>query len=41
VQLKCDAAYLVAGDAADHLAAADNYEGDDLYKIGAGMALKF
>lgn len=41
VQLKCDAAYLVAGDAADHLAAADNYKGDDLYKIGAGMALKF
>ena len=41
VELKCDAAYLVAGDAADHLAAADNYEGDDLYKVGAGMALKF
>ncbi|MEZ4568312.1 MAG: hypothetical protein R2860_15580 [Desulfobacterales bacterium] len=39
-ELKCDAAYLVAGDAADHLAAADNYEAM-IFTRSAGMALKF
>jgi len=41
VQLKVDAAYLVAGDGADHLAASDNYDGDDIYKLATGIKVKF
>ena len=41
VQLKIDAAYLVAGDGADHLAASDNYDGDDIYKLATGMKISF
>ncbi len=41
VQLKIDAAYLVAGDGADHLAASDNYESDDMYKLATGVKIKF
>ena len=41
VQLKIDAAYLVAGDGADHLAASDNYDGDDIYKLATGIKVKF
>ena len=41
VQLKIDAAYLAAGDGADHLAASDNYDSDDIYKLAAGFKIKF
>ena len=41
VDLKIDAAYLIAGDGADHLAASDNYESDDLYKLAAGIKISF
>lgn len=41
VDLKLEGGYLVAGDGADHLAAADNFESDDIYKVAGGMALKF
>ncbi|MEA1947985.1 MAG: hypothetical protein U9N83_11870, partial [Thermodesulfobacteriota bacterium] len=41
VQLKIDAAYLAAGDGADHLAASDNYDSDDIYKLAAGIKIKF
>ncbi len=41
VQLKLDAAYLVAGDGADHLAASDNYDGDDIYKLATGIKVSF
>ena len=41
VQLKIDAAYLAAGDGADHLAASANYDGDDIYKLAAGIKIKF
>ena len=41
VQLKIDAAYLIAGDGADHLAASDNYDSDDIYKLAAGIKIKF
>ncbi|MDA3896443.1 MAG: hypothetical protein PF482_09875, partial [Desulfobacteraceae bacterium] len=41
VQLRLDAAYLVAGDGADHLAASDNYEGDDIYKLATGIKVSF
>jgi hypothetical protein len=41
VQLKVDAAYLVAGDGADHLAASDNYDGDDIYKLATGIKVSF
>lgn len=41
VDLKIDAAYLIAGDGADHLAASDNYDSDDLYKLAAGIKISF
>ena len=41
VQLKIDAAYLAAEDGADHLAASDNYDSDDIYKLAAGIKIKF
>jgi len=41
VQLKIDAGYLVAGDGADQLAASDNYDGDDIYKLATGMKISF
>jgi len=41
VQLKIDAAYLAAGDGADHLAASDNYDSDDIYKLAAGIKISF
>lgn len=41
VELKIDAAYLAAGDGADHLAASDNYDSDDLYKLATGIKIKF
>lgn len=41
VQLKIDAAYLAAADGADHLAASDNYDSDDLYKLAAGIKISF
>lgn len=41
VQLKLDAAYLVTGDGADHLAASDNYKSDDLYKLATGIKISF
>jgi hypothetical protein len=41
VDLKIDAAYLFAGDGADHLAASDNYDSDDLYKLAAGIKISF
>lgn len=41
VQLRLDAAYLVAGDGADHLAASDNYDGDDIYKLATGIKVSF
>ena len=41
VDLKIDAAYLIAGDGADHLAASDNYDSDDLYKLAAGIKIQF
>ncbi len=41
VQLKIDAAYLIAGDGADHLAASDNFDSDDIYKLAAGIKIKF
>lgn len=41
VQLKIDAGYLAAGDGADHLAASDNYDSDDIYKLAAGIKIKF
>lgn len=41
VQLKIDAAYLAAGDGADHLAKSDNYDSDDIYKLAAGIKISF
>jgi len=41
VDLKIDAAYLFAGDGADLLAASDNYDADDMYKLAAGLKIKF
>ena len=41
VQLKIDAAYLAAGDGADHLAASNNYDSDDIYKLAAGIKISF
>jgi len=41
VDLVIDAAYLIAGDGADHLAASDNYDSDDLYKLAAGIKIQF
>jgi len=41
VDLKIDAACLIAGDGADHLAASDNYDSDDLYKLAAGIKISF
>jgi hypothetical protein len=41
VDLIIDAAYLVAGDGADHLAENDNYDSDDLYKLAAGIKISF
>ena len=41
VQLKIDAAYLAAGDGADHLAASDNYDSDNLYKLATGIKISF
>ena len=41
VQLKIDAAYLAAGDGADHLAASNNYDSDDIYKLAAGIKINF
>jgi hypothetical protein len=41
VDLKIDAAYLIAGDGADHLAKSDNYDSDDLYKLAAGIKISF
>jgi len=41
VDLIIDAAYLFAGDGADHLAESDNYDSDDLYKLAAGIKISF
>ncbi len=41
VQLKIDAAYLIAGDGADLLAASDNYDSDNLYKLATGIKISF
>ena len=41
VDLKIDAAYLIAGDGADHLAASDNYDSDNLYKLVTGIKITF
>ena len=41
VELKIDAAYLIAGDGADHLAASDNYDSDNMYKLATGIKIKF
>jgi hypothetical protein len=41
VDLVIDAAYLFAGDGADLLAASDNYDSDDLYKLAAGIKISF
>jgi predicted porin len=41
VELKIDGAYLIAGDGADHLAASDNYDGDDMYKLATGIKISF
>jgi hypothetical protein len=41
VDLIMDAAYLFAGDGADHLAESDNYDSDDLYKLAAGIKISF
>jgi hypothetical protein len=41
VDLVIDAAYLIAGDGADHLAKSDNYDADDLYKLAAGIKISF
>ncbi|MFO7972931.1 MAG: hypothetical protein R6U40_14450 [Desulfobacterales bacterium] len=41
VDLIIDAAYLFAGDGADHLAESDNYDSDDLYKLAAGIKFSF
>jgi hypothetical protein len=41
VDLVIDAAYLFAGDGADHLAESDNFDSDDLYKLAAGIKISF
>ena len=41
VELKIDGAYLIAGDGADHLAASDNYDSDNLYKLATGIKISF
>jgi len=41
VDLRIDAAYLVAGDGADHLAASDDYESSNIYKIASGIKIQF
>ncbi|MBW2641377.1 MAG: hypothetical protein JRE10_14790 [Deltaproteobacteria bacterium] len=41
VDLVIDAAYLFAGNGADLLAASDNYDSDDLYKLAAGIKISF
>jgi len=32
---------MAAEDGADHLAASDNYDSDDLYKLAAGIKISF
>lgn len=41
VALIINAAYLIAGDGADQLAASDNYDSSDLYKLASGIKIKF
>jgi len=41
VDLIIDAAYLIAGDGADLLAASDDYDSDDIYKLAAGIKFSF
>lgn len=41
VDLRVDAAYLIAGDGADHLAASDDYDSSDIYKLATGIKIKF
>jgi len=36
-----DTAYLAAADGADHLAASDYYDSDNLYKLATGIKIKF
>ena len=41
VNLRLDAAYLIAGDGADHLAVSDGYDSSNIYKIASGITIKF
>lgn len=41
VDLLINAAYLITGDGADHLAKSDSYDASDLYKLATGIKIKF